>query len=146
MGDRRQSRELALKMLFQIDLSGLGINEVKNEYLDKESANNEVKQFAISLVKGTLENIEMLDKLIIERLQNWEFGRISNVDKNILRLASYELIFCEKIPVAVTMNEAIEITKDFSDVESSKFINGILDKIRKDKKIIKKSMEDICRE
>ncbi|MFH1825396.1 MAG: transcription antitermination factor NusB [Candidatus Firestonebacteria bacterium] len=133
MGERRKARELALQMLFQIDFGGILLDDVVKSFLEELNENESVKDFALSLVRGALENLDSIDDLIKERLQNWEFNRIANVDKNILRLAVYELLYREDIPVAVTINEAIEIAKEYSSHESGKFINGILDKIRKDK-------------
>ena len=138
MGERRKSRELALQMLFQIDLGKVLISEIEKDFLEKIDESKEVKTFALELVKGTLENLDRIDSLIKERLQNWEFSRIANVDKNILRFATYELLLREDIPVAVTINEAIEIAKEYSGKEAGKFINGILDKIKEDKNIKKK--------
>ena len=141
MGDRRRGRELALQMLFQIDLGKeekpLSLEDCRKDFLENQDENAEIKDFAYRLAKGTLENLEKIDILIKDRLQNWDFSRIATVDRNILRSAVYELVFRDEIPVAVTINEAIEIAKDYSGKESSKFVNGILDKIKKDKDIIK---------
>ena len=135
MGERRKSRELALQMLFQIDASGIALEDVKKYFLEALDDSREVKDFAFELVTGSMDNLEKIDNLIKERLQNWEFDRIAKVDKNILRFATYELLFRDDIPVAVTINEAIEIAKDYSGREAGKFINGILDKIKEDKKL-----------
>ena len=141
MGDRRRGRELALQILFQIDLGKeekpLTLEDCRKDFLENQDENPEIKDFAYQLAKGTLENLEKIDALIKERLQNWDFSRIATVDRNIIRAAVYELVFRDEIPVAVTINEAIEIAKDYSGKESSKFVNGILDKIKKDKDIIK---------
>ena len=148
MGERRKSREIALQMLFSVDL-GLKSKENKDtpakicldlekNFLDKLDEEPEVKSFALELFKGTVEKLAELDEAIKNRIKNWEFDRLANVDKNILRFAAYELLYRADIPVAVTINEAIEIAKSFSGNEAGKFINGILDNIKKDIKIKKK--------
>jgi len=140
MGERRKSREIALQMLFSIDLGKIDYLVLKKDFLENDDlkASPEVKAFAFDLVKGTMDNIKELDDAIKNRIKNWEFDRLANVEKNILRFAAYELLFCEDIPVAVTINEAIEVAKSFSGEEAGKFINGILDNIKKDIKIKKK--------
>lgn len=137
MGGRRKARELALQVLFQVDLGEVNVDDAIKEFLEKQDNEPVVKNFALELIKGTLENLKDIDNLIKERLQNWEFGRIANVDRNILRFATYELLYREDIPVAVTINEAIEIAKEYNGKESGKFVNGILDRIKEDKKIKK---------
>ncbi|MCX5776522.1 MAG: transcription antitermination factor NusB [Candidatus Firestonebacteria bacterium] len=138
MGERRKSRQIALQMLFSIDLSKLDYLVLKKDYLEDLEEDPEVKVFAFELVKGTIENLKAIDEAIKSRIKNWEFDRLASVDKNILRFASYELLFRADIPVPVTINEAIEIAKSFSGKEAGKFINGILDNIKKDIKIKKK--------
>jgi transcription antitermination factor NusB len=136
--ERRRARKLALQMLFQIDLGGVLLDDVVKYFLERSDESEEIKDFALKIVKGTLENLKEIDSLIKERLQNWEFDRISNVDKNILRFAIYELLYRDDIPVAVTINEAIEIAKEYSGSEAGKFVNGILDRIKQDKGIERK--------
>lgn len=138
MRERRRARKLALQMLFQIDLGGVLLDDVVKYFLERSDESEEIKDFALKIVKGTLENLKEIDSLIKERLQNWEFDRISNVDKNILRFAIYELLYRDDIPVAVTINEAIEIAKEYSGSEAGKFVNGILDRIKQDKGIERK--------
>ena len=138
MGERRKSREIALQMLFSIDLGQLEYTVLKKDFLEKLDEQPEVKAFALELVKGTIENLKEIDEAINNRIKNWEFDRLANVDKNILRFAAYELLFRADIPVPVTINEAIEVAKSFSGNEAGKFINGILDNIKKDIKIKKK--------
>ena len=137
MGDRRKGRELALQMLFQSDLAKISLDDLKKDFLESQEADTEIKSFSFELVKGTIENLEQIDTLIKARLQNWDYDRIANVDRNILRFATYELLYMKDIPVAVTINEAIEIAKEYSGKESGKFINGILDKIKNDENIKK---------
>ncbi|MFH1074673.1 MAG: transcription antitermination factor NusB [Candidatus Firestonebacteria bacterium] len=138
MGERRKSRVIALQMLFSVDLSKLDYMDLKKDFLEGLDEEPKVKAFAFELVKGTIENLKEIDEAIKNRIKNWEFDRLANVDKNILRFAAYELLFRGDIPVPVTINEAIEIAKSFSGAEAGKFINGILDNIKKDIKIKKK--------
>lgn len=133
---RRLAREYVLQFLFQNDFAEK--NRVKNNlkqfFSDKEK-NPEVVQFATKIINGTLEKQDEIDNTIKETAEHWIPDRIAVVDKNILRSAIYELLFCNDIPPAVTINEAIEIAKKYSTAESASFINGILDKIaRKTKK------------
>jgi N utilization substance protein B len=120
-------------------LGELAFLDVKKDFLENMDELPDVKAFALELVEGTVSKKEEIDKLIKDRLKNWEFERIANVDKNILRFATYELLFRDDIPIAVTINEAIEIAKEYSGKEAGKFINGILDNIKKDSLIKKKA-------
>ena len=138
MGERRKSREIALQMLFSVDLGRMDSKTLRKDFLEELKEKPEIKVFAFELFEGTTANLEKIDKVINTRLKNWEFERLANVDKNILRFATYELLFRADIPVPVTINEAIEIAKSFSGKEAGKFINGILDNIKKDIKIKKK--------
>jgi N utilization substance protein B len=90
--------------------------------------------FSSQLVQGVAENLEKIDKKISEYATNWRLERMAYVDRNILRLGSYELLFREDIPPKVSINEAVELAKKFSSQEASKFVNGILDKIKSEHK------------
>ena len=128
MGTRRQARESALQMLYQFELSG-GDPEVLlgSEVMDGLSP--EVRDFAIDLVKGVRENLAEIDGLIQSHSTNWKLTRMAAVDKNILRVAVFELKNRSDIPMKVTINEAVEIAKKFGSTESGAFVNGILDNI-----------------
>jgi N utilization substance protein B len=128
MGSRHQSRERALQILFQYDIHGkpgVWLNEFWNQY----KAAEDVKAFAEQLVNGVLEHKKDLDALIGRYATNWKVSRMQIVDRNILRLGAYELLWLDKVPAKVTVNEAIELAKDFGDEEAAKFVNGILDKV-----------------
>src|SRR5262245_15267314 len=128
MGSRHQSRERALQILFQYDIHGKpGV--WLQEFWNQCKASEEVKVFAESLVKGVLEHRTNLDALIGHYATNWKVSRMQVVDLNIRRLGAYELLWLDGVPAKVTMNEAIELAKDFGDEEAAKFVNGILDKI-----------------
>ncbi|WP_455378722.1 transcription antitermination factor NusB [Petrachloros mirabilis] len=128
MGSRHQSRERALQILFQYDIHGkpgLWLDEFWNEC----KAGDDVRLFAEGLVSGVLEHKKELDALIGRYSTNWLVSRMQIVDRNILRLATYELLWLDEVPAKVTLNEAIELAKDFGDEEAAKFVNGILDKV-----------------
>jgi transcription antitermination protein NusB len=128
MGSRHQSRERALQILFQYDIHGkpgVWLDEFWKQY----KAGEDVKAFAEQLVNGVLEHKKDLDALIGKYATNWKVHRMQIVDRNILRLGAYELLWLNEVPAKVTMNEAIELAKDFGDDEAAKFVNGILDKV-----------------
>jgi N utilization substance protein B len=133
MRKRTKSRESALKILYAIDITGDEPKECIDKFWKGEDQNDtEVKTFANSLVLGTSSKRKEIDKMISERATNWQMERMAVIDRNILRLAAYELLYVEEIPPKVTINEAIDIAKRYGDSESGKFVNGVLDKINKD--------------
>ena len=128
MGPRHQARERALQILFQYDIHGkpgLWLDEFWKPLKDTE----EMKAFAEQLVAGVLEHKKDVDTLIGRYATNWTISRMQIVDRNILRIGAYELLWLDEVPAKVTMNEAIELAKDFGDDEAAKFVNGILDKV-----------------
>ena len=128
MGSRHLSRERALQILFQYDIHGIPgvwLDEFWNEY----KVDEDVKTFAEQLVAGVLQHKKDLDALIGKYATNWKVSRMQIVDRNILRLGAYELLWLDDMPAKVTVNEAIELAKDFGDEEAAKFVNGILDKV-----------------
>jgi len=137
MGFRRKSRELALQMLFQLDVNKNGLNWRK-QFWEIHPAPPEVRTFAEQLVDGVVGHQEEIDRLIQKHALNWTLGRMSIIDRNILRCAVFELLMLSDIPARVTMNEAIEIAKRYSDEESGSFVNGILDHIVKEETFSKK--------
>jgi N utilization substance protein B len=128
MGTRRQARESALQILYQFELGG-GDPEVLLGSEVMEGLSAEVKEFATDLVKGVRENLAEIDGLIQSHSTNWKLARMAAVDKNILRVAVFELKNRSDIPTKVTINEAVEIAKKFGSTESGAFVNGILDNI-----------------
>jgi transcription antitermination factor NusB len=128
MRKRTQARELALKVLYRIDISGEDYKEASSEILG-EVKDEEIVEFANTLIEGTIENKERIDGIIEKYALNWELDRMAVIDRNILRFATYELLECDDIPPKVTINEAIELAKKYGDQESGRFVNGILDKI-----------------
>jgi N utilization substance protein B len=132
---RRQARELSLQVLFQEEyLKGLNVDDSLSYFKGQFEAHEEVLDFARRLLKSALENKAEIDKLIQDFSQNWNIKRMASVDVIILRIAISELIFMpSEVPMAATINEALEIAKKYSTTESSPFINGILDQIAKEK-------------
>ena len=131
MRKRTQARELALQLLYQLDLRGEEILPEIRAYLDDEaSADAEVRSFAKDLILGFWEQRQAIDKMIEDVAKNWQLRRMAAIDRNILRLATFELLHRDDIPPLVTINEAIDIAKKFSTKNSGPFVNGILDNIR----------------
>ena len=128
---RRKSREYALQMLYQYDVSHQSAGLADGFWADKEVPEN-IMEFADSIVDGVIENLDMIDDKIRLSASNWSIDRMAVVDRNILRMAVFELFYIKDIPVKVTINEAIEIAKRFGEEESGSFVNGIIDRIVRD--------------
>ncbi len=129
MGTRRKAREHALQLLYQVDLTGVGIDEAVRLHWEREPADPDVVDFAERLARGTVEHLARIDGLIAAASINWKVSRMSYVDRNILRLATFEFLELEDVPTMAALNEAIELGKRFGTTESGAFINGILDRI-----------------
>lgn len=130
---RRRAREYALQILFQIDFKGKEIaNKDLEAFWSDKDVSEDIRKFTETLVKGTLQRLEEIDSKIEKVAENWILKRMAAVDRNILRFAAYEILYMKDIPLAVTINEAIEIAKKFSTSEAAPFINGILDKLAKE--------------
>ncbi|MDO8644362.1 MAG: transcription antitermination factor NusB [bacterium] len=137
MGQRRQARELALQALYQIEMLQSPPEEVlplfwKGEFAAEQGNASDLQMFTNNLVQGTFQHRKEIDQLIEESATHWKLSRMAVVDRNILRMAVYELLYGKDIPVNVTLNEAIEIAKCFGTEDSGSFINGILDKVSKE--------------
>jgi transcription antitermination factor NusB len=130
MRKRTQARELALQLMYQLDLRGDEILDEVNAALAPGAGDPEMLDFARELVHGCREKQSEIDRQIEEVAKNWQLKRMAAIDRNILRLATYELLFRPDIPPLVTINEAIDIAKKFSTKNSGPFVNGILDNIR----------------
>ena len=126
---RRLAREIAFKTLFQRDIGNNDVEPALSELIEENGLSGDSARFARELTEGTVANQPAIYSELSRHLVGWTMSRLSGVDRSILRLAAYELLYCDDIPGAVTINEALEMTKMFQSEESSKFINGILDKI-----------------
>ncbi|MEH7095151.1 transcription antitermination factor NusB [Neobacillus vireti] len=123
---RRTAREKALQALFQIDVSDTEPSLAIEHVLEGETSDDYLNQ----LVLGVVEQKEEIDALISENLEKWSLDRLATVDRNLLRMAAFELKFSQDIPDNVILDEAIEIAKIYGDDQSSKFINGVLSKVK----------------
>jgi transcription antitermination protein NusB len=131
MGNRRKSRVLAMQALFYMDMNSNGSKEVQLEcFCANFSLSKKARPFFLKLVNGVLQTKSELDSIIENFSDHWKIGRMACVDRNIIRIAVYELIYCRDIPSKVSINEAVDIGKRFGTEESGAFINGILDSIR----------------
>ncbi|MDX9715371.1 MAG: transcription antitermination factor NusB [Dissulfurispiraceae bacterium] len=139
--NRRKAREYALQFLYRFDFVGSRKNRLKDDSLKAEfrvfMAESGVKdrqaaEFAEAIIIGTMANIKEIDAELQKHAQKWKLSRMASIDRNIMRMAAFELLYRSDIPAAVTINEALEIAKKFSTSESASFINGLLDSIAKD--------------
>ncbi|MFC2075018.1 transcription antitermination factor NusB [Bdellovibrionota bacterium] len=134
MGKRRKSRELAVQHLFQDEINPNGSKMHLKDLLDS-AIPEDVTDFYQELVSGVHQRIDDIDTEIEKHSNNWRISRMAKVDLNILRVATFELFYCNEIPASVTLNEAIEISKKFGSEDSPSFVNGVLDNILKHQKI-----------
>ncbi len=139
MGRRRKARELVLQFLYQYDtLQETSSEEISLDDLmglfwrtHEMSSEDEVRVFATTLMSGACRDIQEIDEIINSYSENWKISRMSKVDRNIIRMAVYELVYLNDIPAPVTINEAIELGKRYGTEESGAFINGILDRVHR---------------
>jgi N utilization substance protein B len=136
---RRKSREFALQVLYQLTIIKQDVTTALAQFQENFLSDGRADDFLKRLVQGVLEHRSELDRLIETYSENWRLDRINLVDRNILRLALFELLYCEEIPPKVTINEAIDLGKRFGSEDSGSFINGILDRIQHD--VIRKPIE-----
>lgn len=133
MGKRRKARELALQFLYQLDLRGEADPALSaEEFWARHPVDPEVRVFAEALVRGTMLHREKIDELIAQYAEHWALERMAVVDRNVLRAGIFELLWLAEVPPKVAINEAIEVAKKFGTEDSSRFINGILDRIHKE--------------
>ncbi|HEX2279060.1 MAG TPA: transcription antitermination factor NusB [Candidatus Tectomicrobia bacterium] len=131
MGTRRKARELAVQLLYQHDLAKVDPEEGMRLFWEYFPVDMEAREFCTQLVLGTLDRLAVIDELLSEASENWSLNRMSVVDRNILRLATYELVDRPEIPPSVSLNEAIEIAKKYSSPDAAVFINGVLDRVKR---------------
>ncbi|HTA76060.1 MAG TPA: transcription antitermination factor NusB [bacterium] len=131
MGLKRRSRELALQMLFQMDMGTVKLIDLEQNFLPQASAPEAAKLMALKITRETWDKLADIDGHLRGLSANWDLTRMAAIDRNILRLATYEIVYDSEVPKSVAINEAIEIVKRYSTDDSSKFVNGILDKLEK---------------
>ncbi len=130
MGDRRKGREYALQALYLMDVAHMPAENAINSVLKGEKISPKLREFAEQLTLGTEKNLDPINEAIKKYADNWEISRMAAIDRNILRLSAFELMFDSETPISVIIDEAVEIAKHFSTPDSGKFVNGILDKIK----------------
>lgn len=131
MRNRRKARENAIKMLYQLEMSGYSVEDCIKIYWDGHEENDEVKEYANYIVRGVNANINEIDEKIQSLSKNWQLSRMHKVDKAIIRLGAFELLFVEDVPFKVAIDEAVELAKKFGTEDSKRFVNGILDSFYK---------------
>jgi transcription antitermination factor NusB len=135
MRKRTKAREFALQVLYQLDITGDDCSVALDNFWqaqEQERIGEEIKVFTSELVQGARNNLDAIDKKISQYAANWQLERMAVVDRNILRLGSFELIFRKDIPPKVAINEAVDLAKKYSGQEAGKFVNAILDKIKQE--------------
>jgi N utilization substance protein B len=133
MGVRRDAREAAVQYLYQREMQGDQSDQALEEFYEMRGLSPSGKRFCNELLEGWMQHREEIDEVIAKNARNFEFNRLSAVDRNVLRIACHEILFRSDIPAPVAINEAIEIAKKYSTEDSGKFVNGVLDNIRKQK-------------
>jgi N utilization substance protein B len=133
MGKRRKAREVALQFLYQLDQTGAADpTPFEEEFWARHPVDADARAFAASLVRGAKAEQKKIDAIIAESAEHWGLERMAVVDRNILRMAVFELLYEPDVPGKVAINEAIEIAKKFGTAESSRFINGVLDRVHRE--------------
>ncbi|MEN3185582.1 MAG: transcription antitermination factor NusB [Atribacterota bacterium] len=128
---RTQAREIAFRILFQKDLRGKKMSEILPLIKVPQVWDEKTISFFLKLTKGLEEKLEEVDQTLTESIEGWSLARLASVDRNILRIATYEILFLPEIPVTVAINEAVELGKRYGTEESGKFINGVLGRLLK---------------
>jgi N utilization substance protein B len=131
MGKRRKARESTLQILFQLEFNDRGLENIFDSFWQEKKASREIKEYCQWLVEGIVSHRERIDRLIQSVSENWRLDRMALVDRNVLRVAVFELLYEENLAPAIVIDEAIEVSKKYSSEESATFVNGILDAVRK---------------
>ncbi len=132
MAMRRHAREWALQFLFQRDFNAGDLDPALTDFWSEKRTDPNLRRFAEELIRGVLDHLAELDAKIGAYAEHWDMKRMNAVDRNVIRLALFEMLFRPDIPPVVSINEAVDIAKSFSSPESGRFVNGILDRARKD--------------
>jgi len=130
MGIRRRARELAMQALFYMDANRNASPQMLQRFCENFAPPQKARPFFMKLVNGVVESQPQIDELIERFSKNWRIKRMSCVDRNVMRIAVFEMLYCRDIPPKVSINEAIDVGKKFGTEESGAFINGIIDRIR----------------
>lgn len=130
---RHLSRIILMKMLYAMDVGHFSLDFIKKNYPPYLSAHGEVKEFIDSYIENIIDKTPEFNRLITEYSRNWSLDRISAIIRALMRISLYEMLYCDNIPYPVAIDEALKIANEFSDNDSKRFLNGILDAIRRDK-------------
>lgn len=142
MGGRRKAREETLRILFRLEFENTHFEKTLIQYWENRKTSEEIKEYSTWLVNGIISHQEKIDNIIQRVSEHWRISRMALIDRNILRMAVFELLYEENIAPPIVINEAIEIAKKYSGDKAATFVNGILDAIRKKLKSIKKSLKE----
>ena len=130
LGPRRRARRMALQFLYQVDLTGEALEPALENFRAAFGLDPRTREFFLTRVRGVVAGKSDLDRIIQASSRNWKLERMAKVDRNILRLAVFELTSCPDVPARVAINEAVELAKDFGTDDSGPFVNGVLDAIK----------------
>jgi len=128
---RRASREAVMKLLYQFEIQKNDRNEQIDMALEEESLTDNDKSYIRSIVDGVNEKLTLIDNIIEKKAMGWKITRLSKIDLSILRIGIYEILYCEDIPFSVSVNEAVELAKTYSNADAGAFVNGLLAKVSK---------------
>ena len=132
MGMRHEARVWAVQFLFQRDFNRGDVKEALEVFWKEVEASPKGKKFAEQIVYGVEDNLKAIDTALLKCTEHWDLHRMGAVDRNVMRVALYEMLYCPDIPPVVSINEAVEVAKDLSSYESGRFVNGVLDRALKD--------------
>jgi len=132
MSTRRSAREWVIQFLFQNDFNPGDLERALSEFWKNLEPDSKSKQFTEDIIRGVITNLQQIDALMQSYAENWEIKRMNAVDRNVIRMALFEMLHRPDIPPVVSINEAVDIAKRFSSIESGKFVNGILDRALRD--------------
>ena len=142
MGQRRKAREETLRILYRLEFDNKQPEETLSQYWENKKTNQATREYSTWLVNGIISHHKKIDTIIQNASEHWRLSRMALIDRNILRMAVFELLYEENIEPAVVINEAIEIAKAYSGDEAATFVNGVLDAIRKNLGNQKKSLKE----
>lgn len=129
MGRRRRAREAALQVLYQLEITEQDAEKALVQWQEHFATGDEEKELEERLIRGVVEHVKEIDRLIEVSSEHWHLERMALIDRSILRMAAFELLYCDDIPPKATLNEAVDLGKRFGSEESGSFVNGILDRI-----------------
>lgn len=129
---RRETREWIIQFLFQLDFNPEPMDTALKDFWEERNPREREKKYAEEIIKGVVQHQDELDDRLSQYARHWHSERMAAVDRNVMRVALYEMLYREDVPPVVSINEAVHFAKDFSSFQSGRFVNGVLDKIRKD--------------